>query len=211
MKTVIIIIVILEWAAFLAWLFHYKKNLACKHKLLTGYLGFLAITELLNLLFHNGDNSITNIIVMKINVPLQIVFLLFFLLFEKYKKIFFCFSIIYLTLYCLEEINVLPINSIFKSFSYGIGNLLLITALLISVYQFLYSEKVLAFYTYADFWIIIGLIIYYIGSFPYYNFNNYLWAEKARHNLAYNLYYTTQALNCFLYFIYTFAAKWKKT
>jgi hypothetical protein len=211
MHIIIYTIVALEWLAFFAWLFQYKKNQASKYTLLTGYLGFLAITELLNLCFHNGDTGITNLIVMKINVPLQIVFLLYFLLTEKYKKLFFSFSIIYLFLYCLEETTILPNNSVFKSFSYGIGNLFLIVALLIAVYQFLYSSKVVSFYSYADFWIIIGLIVYYIGSFPYYNFQNYLWAEKSRYNLAYTLYRITQILNCLLYLTFTFASKWKKT
>lgn len=212
METFSILIVICEWAAFSAWAVHYRQAWEQKYRLFPVYLGTLACTELANLLFWKSDNSLTNIIVNHFNVPLQFIFWYWFLIYEiktKRRNIFWTFGFIYLSFYIAERCSVFvrPVN--FDSFSYGIGILFLIAAIIMRIRVFFRWEQVISYQRTVIFWILIALILYYIGSFPYQNFRNYFWNVKKHYELAYLLHYISLALNCIMYLLFAFSARWK--
>jgi drug/metabolite transporter (DMT)-like permease len=208
-----IILVLCEIIAFTFWAINYKKIKEVKYKLFTFYLGIIAFTELANLLFHSSNGGFTNFVIMHLIIPLQFIFYYYFLLYkEKTKKtklLLSTFSVIYICFFIAERMNLLvaPVN--FDSLSYGVGNLFLIAAIIISLKIIFTESNVIEFNKNSFFWIIMGLIVFYIGSFPYQNFRNYFWSKPSYNNLAYTLHYLSQAFDSIMYLLFAYAVKWK--
>ena len=59
------------------------------------------------------------------------------------------------------------------------------------------------------FWIMMGLIIFYVGAFPYQNFRNFLWSNPDYYRMAYFLHYLSQAFSCIMYLSFAYSVKWK--
>jgi hypothetical protein len=202
-----------EWIAFISWAIHFTTLKPIKYKLFTVYLGIIAITEFLNLNFGSTKDSIFNSIIIYFNVPLEICFLSFFLLSQTTIKKWWTVGIItlYLVFYILEAANIANAPKNFNSLSYGVGNLLLIVAVLLAIRGYLKTDDRTPFYKTSFFWIIIAIAINYTASFPYSNFRDFFWSDKNYYSIAYFLHYTSHYLNCILYLLFAFASIWKKT
>ncbi len=201
-----------ELTALAFWTVHFKKIKELKYKIFTGYLGIIVITELANILFSNSDYSWYNQIVMHFNVPMQFIFLFYFLVYQPKKLnriIVLAFAGIYLGFFLTERLNFFGRPDYFDSLSYGVGCLLLICSILIAITNIFKFADPLAYNQNTFFWIIMGLIIYYMGSFPYQNFRNFLWSHDAYTRTAYLLHYVSQTFNCIMYLLFAYAIKWK--
>lgn len=206
------LVVLCELIAFVTWLVRYRSNTALRHKLFTVYLGILAISEALNFLLSTQAKDILNLWILHVNIPLQIIFLIYFLLYDSGKKINLLpllLSGIYIFFYTMERLHVfvLPVN--FDSMSYGVGNLLLIAAVIIALVNIFRQSNIVEYNHNTQFWIIIGIVVFYIGSFPYQNFRNQFWANPAYYNTAYAMHYLTQAFNCIMYLLFAYSVKWR--
>jgi hypothetical protein len=62
----------------------------------------------------------------------------------------------------------------FLSLSFTIGNLVLLANILRYFYQLSTSEKILTFFNEKMFWVSLGLLIFWLGSLPFYGIFNYL-------------------------------------
>jgi hypothetical protein len=212
MKVFSFFVVLCEWISFVCWASVYKKLTLLKDKLLVFYLGLIAATELLNFLFSDKLDDFLNYTIRYFIIPMQFVFLLFFLLYSPHKKkniLMSVFILTYIFFFIVENVRlfVLPVN--FDSLSYGIGNLLLIISLIIALMDIFNELNFTAVNQHSTFLIYAGLIIFYIGSFPYENFRNYFWSKPSYYNTAYFLHYLSQAFNCIMYLMFAYAVKWK--
>jgi hypothetical protein len=211
LKYAAIAVVVCELIAFASWVVNYTRIKELKYKLFAFYLGIIAIIELLNLLY-DLPTAWPNMLVLYVNVPLQFCFLFYFLLYKRGGKkailpvVFMC---VYLFFFLTERYHffTLPVN--FDSLSYGIGNLLLIAAIVILLADIFRNNDPVVYNKTPLFWILIGLIIFYIGSFPYHNFRNFFWSQKSYYQTAYFLHYTSQVFNCMMYLLFAYAVKWK--
>ncbi len=88
------------------------------------------------------------------------------------------------------------------SFSYTIGNILLLILVLNFFIQLVNSDQVLKFRQNILFWVSVGLLVFYLGSCPYYGLYNLL---VYNYYNTYYLYYTVfvTVLNCLMYFAFT--------
>ncbi len=207
-----ILVVCTEWLAFSAWLFNYSKLTERKYKLLTLYLGIVAIVELLNLLLNTGDNSWSNILVMQVVMPLEFVFFINFLLYDistKHQVASILFTILFLVVFILERLNFFPPPVYFDSVSYGSGTLLLIVSIIILLLEIFKKENTIPYNQTPIFWILTGLMLFYIGTLPYNNFRNFYWPKPTFHKLASFLHYLTQTICCILYLLFAYSVKWK--
>lgn len=208
-----VIVVLCELVAFLSWAIYYKSIRENKLKLFTFYLAVIACIELLNLLF-NATTIWANALVLYVNIPLQFLFWIYFLIYRTGKSSAFtavAFMFIYLFFFVSERLHffLLPVN--FDSFSYGIGNLLLIVSVIMALINIFKTGNPVIFNQTVVFWILIGLIIFYIGSFPYENFRNFFWSKPSYYKMAYFLHYLSQVFNCIMYLLFAYAVKWKTT
>ena len=207
-----ILVAACELTAFASWAVNFKKFRELKNKLFTVYLSIIVVTELANIFFATSINSLYNIIVTHFNVPMQFIFLFYFLVYKPKKinrVIVILFTAIYLAFFITERLNFFVRPANFDSLSYGVGCLLLISSILIAIINIFKFDDPLAYNQNTLFWIIMGLIIYYIGSFPYQNFRNFLWSHDSYTNTTYLLHYLSQTFNCIMYLLFAYAVKWK--
>ena len=89
----------------------------------------------------------------------------------------------------------------FDSFSYSIGNLLLLILLLQYFFQLTNSKEVLNFRHNMMFWISSGLMVYYLGTCPYFGLKNYL--HDHYYAFFYTYYYIVLVLDCMMYLLFS--------
>lgn len=206
------LVVTCELIAFITWILYFSRWKEIRYKLFTIYLGIISVSELLNLLFSLSDNSVWNIWVLHVNIPIQFIFLMYFLLYGKNRKHNFILALfigIYIFFFVMERLHifVLPVN--FDSMSYGIGNLLLTVSLIIALLSLFRQNDPQAYNHPMLFPIIAGMIVFYLGSFPYQNFRNIFWGNPAYYKTGYFLHYLSQAFNCIMYLSFAYSVKWK--
>lgn len=105
-------------------------------------------------------------------LPFEFLFFSFFfykiLATAKSRQLIATCVVLFLISWVFETVFLDDKNLPFSSLSYSVGNLFLL------IYFFMYlnfltdSEKLLSFYRDAVFWVVVGLLIFYLGSFPYY-------------------------------------------
>jgi hypothetical protein len=121
-------------------------------------------------------HRVANYLSIFIIIPFE--FLFFSWLFYKnlYKKpIVIWGSCLYIFAYLLEHILFkFKKDYFFFSFSYSIGNIILLIFILMYFYKLTYSERILFFYKEKMFWVALGCLIFYLGTFPYYGIFNLL-------------------------------------
>lgn len=136
-------------------------------------------------------------------IPLEFLFFhwLYYGHFGKRGKwvVVFC-TLGYLMAWLAENILVGKINSFFLSLSYSVGN---ITLLILSILYFLRlmkSDRIVFFYREIFFWINSGLVLFYLGTFPYFGLFNYLAREQ--YSLFLTLAWGTVILNLIMYSLF---------
>ncbi len=96
----------------------------------------------------------------------------------------------------------------FYSFSYSIGNLLLLILIISFFIQLTNSDLILTYRNNMMFWISIGLLIFYLGSLPYYGLFNEFAFKYVRLNIIYNK--VSKILDCTMYLMFAFSFIWGK-
>lgn len=96
----------------------------------------------------------------------------------------------------------------FYSFSYTIGNLLMLVLIFRFFIQLVTGNQILHFKSNMMFWICSGLLLFYLGTFPYFGLLNTLAANYPElHNSYRSL---VLALNILMYLMFTFSFIWGK-
>ena len=96
----------------------------------------------------------------------------------------------------------------FYSFSYSIGNLLLLILILVFFIQLINSDAILTYRRNMMFWICTGLLIYYLGSLPYYGLKNTFSHDYPKMDMIYDK--VALVLDCLMYLMFTFSFIWGK-
>jgi hypothetical protein len=135
------------------------------------YLIFLAILETST---YFVGNSIVKYINTFILIPAE--FLFFFWLFyqnSQKKRFIFIGVFVYLLSFFIEVGFAEKVKSgLFLSFPYSVGNLILLIFILQYFYKLIYSDRILFFYRERMFWVALGLLIFFLGTFPYFGLYN---------------------------------------
>ncbi len=138
-----------------------------------------------------------------IAIPLEFIFLYWFIIqlskYHKKSKIFLMVLSPYMISFIIETFFKATFE--FLNISYTVGNLFLLILVLKCMYDFLNSNDILKFLYSPVFYICIGLLLFYLGTFPYYAIKNVLWAEFKTVGLKY--WYVAMALNCLMYCMFT--------
>lgn len=204
-------IIITEWIAVVCWALRFNKYQDVKNKVFTLYLTMIAIVELANLLFGGLKYRPLDFFVIYFVVPIEFLFLFYYLLWQTNKKnslVAILFAAVYLIFYVLDRIQLFEAKTLFDSLSYGVGCLFVILSIVLASRNFFKQGEVLNFTKSSMFWVLIGVTIFYLGTFPYHNFRTYLWTNKQYHSLAYILHYVSQSFCAIMYLLFAYAAKW---
>ncbi len=137
------------------------------------YLLIIALGEYIR--FFELKISTIQTILIQLTVPIE--FLFFFWLFYKNSQkklpIVIGGAIIYTIAFLTETFLVDTMKSnYFMSLSYSIGNVILLIFILQYFYKLIYSDRILNFYQERMFWVSLGLLVFFLGTLPYFGLYN---------------------------------------
>jgi hypothetical protein len=141
------------------------------------YLPAITLLEAAHYVFENQKNYATAMRLGEISVAVEMLFIswLFYkMLYGKSKKIPVAGAATYLTILIIEKITVQAEGYFFRSLSYTVGNLFILVYLISFFIQLAKNDRLLQFKKLTVFWIAAGMLLFYLGTFPFYGLYNEL-------------------------------------
>lgn len=194
----------LELFTFLTGVYFFRKLVHTPLKYFVLLLGFIFFSEMAGMYL----KSIKQLEYNKtwfgfIVIPVQYFF--YFWLYRKQARSrlqiagHYFLGIIYLSILIYEFVRKNQ-DSIF-SLSYMFGTLFLLIMIFNYLYNYIKHDELIQIKSTPLFYISIGLLIFYVGSFPFYGLHNYLWTQYQV--IGYNYWYVATTLNCIMYCMFT--------
>ncbi len=214
MKYLIVALNFCELTACIAGFYHWKKIKHTYWKWFPLYLGIIFLTEMTGKLLRSSpDTAAWNIkLYTYFGIPVQ--FLFFFWLFSQQqgslpqKRLPIIATTVYIACWLTERLLLTETRLWFTSFSYTIGNLLLIILIIHYLLRFVNSDDILYYKQHRMFWVSVGLAVFYLGTFPFYALRNTLYYN---YNQIFTVYQSIQLiLDCLMYLIFSLAFLWGK-
>lgn len=201
----LIFLLFCQGITFLTGMLYWSKIKNSIWKYFVIYLGFIFLSECLGKFsVYMQWNSFNIAYFHYIVIPLEFLFYFWFLAYLNKsinsKKVAIIFSSIYLLSLILE--NLFSAHNLFLVISYSIGNLFLLILIIKIVMELMNGESIINFYTNPIFYLIIGLLLFYLGTFPFYAFKN-IWYSFPKIGNRY--YFIATILNCIMYCMFTFS------
>jgi hypothetical protein len=209
MKYLINILYVFEWIAFLASLVFFKQLKKQNLVLIPVWLFVIVFSEVTGILIAKGAlKFITSAEWFNVMIPVQ--FLCLFLLFYRqtnyryWRRIIILFSAV-ITILAIVYI-ILPGTQTFNVLNYTLGVIFLSAICLHYLYECMNSQSIIDIYTNCLFYLAIGVLLYYMGTLPFYSMRNYLYYNYR--NIFYPYYYLGYILNITMYGLTTFGIIW---
>lgn len=146
------------------------------------------------------------------SIPLQ--FLFFYWLFYRYFKgsdaawAAVAGTVLYIILYFLDIFWLSEYTFTFKSFSYMAGNIILLVLIILFFIRFTTSSEILHYRESRMFKVCIGLLLFYLGTLPFFGLWHNLW--KYYPNFAYNYWYVQIVMGTLMYLCFAISFVWSK-
>jgi hypothetical protein len=198
-----------EALAAIAGFITYKKWRRCYLRWFPFYVTLIVMFEAGYYLFRYFGNNTASILMYEIAIPLEMIFInwFFYHTLKKNKKLIVAGSIIYIIVWLLEKTIFTESDYYFQSLSYTAGNLFILVYLILFFIQLIRSEKLLNFKKLTVFWIALGMLVFYLGTFPFYGLYN----ELAKNlNIFIPVAWVATSLNYCMYLLFTFGLIWGK-
>jgi hypothetical protein len=207
-------LVLLEAAACIAGFLNWRKIRHSYWKWFPPYLLLLVAVELtcLYLAYVMDNRELNGKIYMYFGIPVQ--FFFFFWIMAQYLKPYrenrwpLYGAAIYLASLIADLTWLAGERFWFSSLSYTVGNLVLLVLILLFFIKFIKSEEILRYRSSMMFWVSLGLLVFYLGSFPFFALRNTLYYEYRE---VFNVYrYVAMGLDYLMYIFFTLAFIWTK-
>jgi hypothetical protein len=209
-----VILMFMELAAFITGLIYWKKTKGTIWQWFIIYLGFIICAEIIchHLHYYSHHKFYVNKILTYIILPIEFIFL-YWLYYQHAKSkrskllIIVC-SFIYIASFIADQYFFQGKKFIFDSFSYCMGNLLLLLVILSFFISFSKTDEILHYQSSLIFWVSLGVLVFYLGTMPYFGLIHLLY-DKYR--LIFNFYtYLMFAFNWMMYLLFIIGfIKWK--
>ncbi len=203
---------IAELAACIAGFVFYKKYNHTAYRQFSYYLLFIVLAEFAGRYFEYFNYQTANkVLYTYLVIPIE--FLFFFWLFNrtfvnvKDKRLPLASGIIYIACWLVDILFLKDkLLWFFYSFSYTIGNLFLLVLIFRYYMRLITTDAILNFRQDMMFWISGGLLLFYLGTFPFYGLLNVLTKRYIQLTIAYS--YVVVTLNCLMYLMFTLGFIW---
>ncbi len=127
---------------------------------------------------------------------------------KKLKPLSIYCAALFILSWIIESFFIHERSAYFSSLSYCTGNVVIVIMVLAYTLNLSFSDAILQYRTNPAFWISIGLLIFYLGTFPYYGLFNLL-AQKYMH--MHEMYtWVMIFLNYTMYLIFAGVFIWSK-
>lgn len=144
-------------------------------------------------------------------VPFEIFFILWFFyqaLGSGFKRICIWACLFYVLAWLLEKTLLVGLDYYFLSISYTVGNLFILICIILYFIELTGSETFLGFKRQIVFWIVCGMLIFYVGTFPFYGLYNEL---SKNLDIFYPVVWVATSLNYCMYLFFTIAFVYGKS
>lgn len=207
------ILIVLEVVSCLVGVFSFKKLKNSYWVFFPVYLFFIVLSEYVG--WHLRVNHLISYNInfynyLVIPTEFSFTFWLFYQAFKagKYRWLPAVCTTVYFLCWIIDMAYLSKLRLSFYSFSYTIGNLVLLVLILWYFIQLVNSNAILTFRSNMMFWVSLGLLLYYLGSFPYYGLRNTIAYNFRELNITYS--YIVLVLDCLMYLMFTFSFIWGK-
>jgi hypothetical protein len=141
-------------------------------------------------------------------IPLQFVFFYWLYAYKSLnrKKLFFVFLSIYLLSFIPVELYFAKLKVVY-SFNMTVGTFLLMILVFLEFKKQIQNDDILQFWTNKMFYINMGVMLFYVGTLPFFGLYNLIVKEPSIWN-AYYLYFLIS--NCLMYLLFTASFIWGK-
>lgn len=138
------------------------------------YLIIISILEVSRYIFYWMKIPTLKTFIGLVVVPFEFLFFFWLFYMNSQKKLpIIIGSVVYVIAFLIEIFWVDTMkSSYFMSFSYSIGNIILLIFILQYFYKLIYSDRILNFYHERMFWVSLGLLVFFLGTLPYFGLYN---------------------------------------
>ena len=189
-------------------LLHWSKLKNSYWKWFVIYLCTLFLIEAFSKWGLNNNPSYRAYLYDFLGIPIQ--FLFFYWLYAvkslKNYRVFWTCTLLY-SLSFLPYFMLFAKGSIVFSLSYTVGNVLLMLMVFLEIFKQIKSEKILLFRSNFMFYINIGIMLFYIGTLPFFSFYGLILRDE---NLWLNYYIFFMVANHIMYLLFICAFVWGK-
>jgi hypothetical protein len=209
-----IVLNVFELVSFITGIFCWNKVHNTYWRWFVFYLGVIFFTEMLGKYVGYGlkDPQLNADIYFFFGIPVQFVFLfwLFYKWFSKRrdKLVPLTGLILYITAWVIDLLVFKDRKMWFSSFSYLVGNLVLFLTLIVFFLRFVNSNEVIDFRNSMIFWVGTGMLIFYIGTLPFYGLRNFWYYNYEQ--VFYPYWVATFIFGALMYLFFAFAFIWGK-
>jgi len=209
----VIILNVFELVASLTGFYYWGRIKNSYWRYFPVYLGVIFLTEIVAeyLLYFRSEVNLNISIYRYWAIPLQLFF--YYWLYYKYFKgkkfasLPVYFSVIYFAAFLSDRIFD-NLNKQFDEISYSVGSILLLILIFCFISAFTRSREIFRYKSSRMFWVTIGLLLFYIGSLPYWPIRTYLFNHYP--DLGMKLFYFQFILNYVMYIFFIFSFIWGK-
>lgn len=200
-----------ELLAFVAGLIRWKKIRHSYWKWFVLYLGLILLTELVAKYVGYGLRrpKLNAAIYFYFGLPLQFLFFcwLFYKWFTGKRKIWpIACAVVYVLCWLADFLFLREKRLWFSSFSYTAGNMVLLVLIIMFFIRFINSREILLYKSSMMFWVCLGLLTFYLGTFPFYALRNTLYYHYKQ--LFYPYWDVSFVLNFLMYIFFAIAFIW---
>lgn len=136
-------------------------------------------------------------------IPLEfffLYFLYFHVLAKEFRTTVLALAALFIIAFITEYVLLLNVKWMWRSLTYITGSLTILILSVIFLLQTIRSEAVLSYRRQPFFWVNLGVILFYVGTFPYYATINYLY--KINEPLFWCLAWIFVVLNYIMYTLF---------
>jgi hypothetical protein len=179
------LVVAFELLAAITGFLYWKKLRSSFWKWFPFYLATIVLVETASIYIENTPAFKWNIYWFKfVGMPLQFIFFtwLFYRAGEKkFGNWYWAAAVLYVLSVAAEELFFKGLKTPFFSFSYMVGCIVLLVHCMLHLGALIRSDELLACKTNLMFWVCLGIIVFYIATFPFYGLFYTLATKKYRH------------------------------
>jgi hypothetical protein len=204
-------LIIVEFVAAITSILNWHKWKNSLIKLFAFYLTVITVMETGFYILYHFKHFDKAGLIYEIQAPFEILFIHYFfyktLINSKKKIIITTGCSIYILSLILEKTLFQNFTYYFQSLSYTIGNLFILVYIILYFIQLVNSDKLTAFYKLTQFWIVGGMLVFYLGTFPFYGLYN----ELAKNlDIFMTVAWVATSLNYCMYLLFTIGFIWGK-
>lgn len=207
------ILYFLELVACLTGFWHWKKLRNTPARWLPVYFAFIVLAEQAgNYLNYTEAYDLKRNLFNYLFIPAE--YLFFYWLYFKSaagtagKQLVLLFAVIYGAAFIADQLYFSSRKYYFVSFSYCVGNFLLVMTIIAYFIQFARGREIIFFRSSLMFWVSLGLLVFYLGTLPYFGLLSLLYNKYTEIFYAYT--YLMFVLNWCMYLLFIAGFIWTK-